>query len=225
VTQETLIRCKWAGSDPLYCQYHDEEWGVPNHDSRALWEMLMLEGFQAGLAWIIILRKREAFRKAFKNFDPKKVARFDEEDIQRLLADPGIVRSRAKIEATIAGARIYLEMQAAGDDFSGYAWSFVGGKPIQNTGPVPALTPLSEQISKALKKRGFKFVGPTIVYAWMQAVGMVNDHAPNCFRHKEVETPAENLGSAIHKRFAALGGIELQTPPRKKSHRKPPTFE
>jgi DNA-3-methyladenine glycosylase I len=179
---KSLIRCFWAGSDPLYCKYHDEEWGVPNHDSRALWEMLMLEGFQAGLAWIIILRKREAFRKAFKNFDPQKVARFDEEDIQRLLADPGIVRARAKIEATITGARIYLDMQKAGDDFSNFAWSFVDGKPIQNTGPVPAQTPLSEQISKALKKRGFKFVGPTITYAWMQAVGMVNDHARDCFR-------------------------------------------
>ena len=148
----------------------------------------MLEGFQAGLAWIIILRKREAFRKAFKNFDPQKVARFDEEDIQRLLADPGIVRARAKIEATITGARIYLDMQKAGDDFSNFAWSFVDGKPIQNTGPVPAQTPLSEQISKALKKRGFKFVGPTITYAWMQAVGMVNDHAPDCFRRKALST-------------------------------------
>jgi DNA-3-methyladenine glycosylase I len=184
VTQKTLIRCSWAGSDPLYCQYHDEEWGVPQHDSRALWEMLMLEGFQAGLSWITILRKREAFRKAFNNFDPKKIARFTEEDIARLLADPGIVRARAKIEATIAGARIYLEMQAAGDDFSNFAWSFVDGKPIQNTGPLPAQTPLSAEISKALKKRGFKFVGPTIVYAWMQAVGMVNDHAPDCFRRK-----------------------------------------
>ena len=186
MASKNLIRCAWAGSDPLYCRYHDEEWGVPQHDSRALWEMLMLEGFQAGLSWITILRKREAFRMAFKNFDPEKVADFGEADITRLLADPGIVRSRAKIEATIAGARIYLEMQAAGDDFSKFSWSFVGGKPIQNTGPLPAQTPLSEEISKALKKRGFKFVGPTIAYAWMQAVGMVNDHAPECFRRKAV---------------------------------------
>jgi DNA-3-methyladenine glycosylase I len=186
LASKNLIRCSWAGSDPLYCKYHDEEWGVPQHDSRALWEMLMLEGFQAGLSWITILRKREAFRKAFKNFDPAKVARFGEADIARLLADPGIVRSRAKIEATIAGARIYLEMQASGDDFSNFAWSFVGGEPIQNAGPIPAQTPLSEEIAKALKKRGFKFVGPTIVYAWMQAVGMVNDHAPDCFRRKAV---------------------------------------
>ena len=186
MASKNLIRCSWAGSDPLYCAYHDEEWGVPRYDGRALWEMLMLEGFQAGLSWITILRKREAFRKAFKSFDPARVARFTGKDITRLLADPGIVRSRAKIEATIAGARIYLEMQAAGDDFSRYVWSFVGGKPIQNTGLVPARTPLSEEISKALKKRGFKFVGPTIVYAWMQAVGMVNDHAPQCFRRNAV---------------------------------------
>ena len=186
MTQKTLTRCSWAGSDPLYCKYHDEEWGVPQHDSRALWEMLMLEGFQAGLSWITILRKREAFRKAFRNFDPSKVAHFTEADIARLLDDPGIVRSRAKIEATIAGAQIYLAMQKAGDDFSRFAWSFVGDKPIQNTGPLQAKTPLSEEISKALKKRGFKFVGPTIVYAWMQAVGMVNDHAPECFRRKAV---------------------------------------
>jgi DNA-3-methyladenine glycosylase I len=164
--------------------YHDTEWGVPQHDSRALWEMLMLEGFQAGLSWITILRKREAFRKAFKGFDPRKVARFTEADITRLLQDSGIVRSRAKIEATINGARIYLAMHKAGEDFSTFAWNFVGGKPIGNSGPVPAKTPLSEEISKELKKRGFKFVGPTIVYAWMQAVGMVNDHAPDCFRRK-----------------------------------------
>lgn len=184
MAEKNLIRCTWAGNDPLYCAYHDEEWGVPQHDSRELWEMLMLEGFQAGLSWITILRKREAFRKAFKNFDPAKVARFGESDIERLLQDAGIIRSRAKIEATIHGARIYLEMQKAGEDFSKFAWSFVDGKPIQNTGPLPAQTPLSLEISKVLKKRGFKFVGPTIVYAWMQAVGMVNDHAPGCFRRK-----------------------------------------
>jgi DNA-3-methyladenine glycosylase I len=170
--------------------YHDEEWGVPVHDSRALWEMLMLEGFQAGLAWIVILRKRDAFRKAFKAFDPKKVARFTEADIARLLGDAGIVRSRAKIEATIAGAKIFLEMEKAGEDFAEFAWSFVGGKAIQNSGPVPASTSLSEKISKELKRRGFKFVGPTIVYAWMQAVGLVNDHAAECFRRKAV-TPAD----------------------------------
>jgi DNA-3-methyladenine glycosylase I len=138
------------------------------------------------LSWITILRKREAFRKAFKNFDPRKVAGFTDADVARLLEDPGIVRSRAKIEATILGARIYLAMQAGGEDFSEFAWSFVKGRPIQNTGPLPAKTPLAEEVSKALKERGFKFVGPTIAYAWMQAVGMVNDHAPECFRRREV---------------------------------------
>jgi len=167
-------------------KYHDEEWGLPLHDSRALWELLMLEGFQAGLAWIIILRKREAFRKAFKNFDPEAVARFREADIARLLTDSGIVRSRAKIEATIGGARTYLAMRDAGEDFSSFVWNLAGGKSIQNTGPVPAQTPLSEEISKTLKKRGFKFVGPVIVYAWMQAAGIVNDHAATCFRRKAV---------------------------------------
>jgi DNA-3-methyladenine glycosylase I len=183
----TLKRCAWAGNDPLYVAYHDTEWGVPQHDPRMLWEMLMLEGFQAGLAWITVLRKREALRKAFKRFDPAKVARFDESDVTRLLADDGIIRSRAKIEATVAGARIYQSMKKNGDDFAAYAWSFTGGKPLKGDGKsVPAYTPLSEQISKDLKKRGFKFVGPTIVYAWMQAVGIVNDHAAHCFRRNKV---------------------------------------
>jgi DNA-3-methyladenine glycosylase I len=179
-----MQRCPWAESDPLLQSYHDEEWGVPQYDSRALWEMLMLEGFQAGLSWIIILRKRDAFRKAFKNFDPKRVARFNETDVARLLENAGIVRSRAKIEATIGGARSYLAMQAAGEDFSKYIWNMAGGKPIQNSGELIVKSELSEEISKALKKKGFKFVGPVIVYAWMQAVGIVNDHAHNCFRRK-----------------------------------------
>jgi DNA-3-methyladenine glycosylase I len=166
--------------------YHDEEWGVPEYDSRRLWEALMLDGFQAGLSWTIILRKRDAFRKAFRNFDPEKVARFDKADVVRLLENPAIVRSRAKIEATIAGARIYLGMQTAGDDFARFVWGIAGGKPIQNTGPVPVSTPLSEAMSKALRGRGFKFVGPVIVYAWMQAVGIVNDHSASCFRRKTV---------------------------------------
>jgi len=171
--------------------YHDEEWGVPEYDSRALWEALMLDGFQAGLSWAIILRKRDAFREAFKNFDPAKVARFGEADVTRLLENPGIVRSRAKIEATIAGARIYLEMQNAGEDFAGFVWGIAGGRPIQNTGAVPSSTPLSEEMSKALKQRGFKFVGPVIVYAWMQAVGIVNDHSAACFRRKAVASLAK----------------------------------
>jgi len=182
-----MKRCTWAGADPLYVAYHDEEWGVPQRDPRMLWEMLMLEGFQAGLAWITVLRKREALRKAFKGFDPANVARFGEQDVARLLADPGIIRSRAKIEATIAGAKIYQAMQKNGEDFAAYCWSFTDGKPIMGDGKsVPASTPLSERISKDLKKRGFKFVGPTIVYAWMQAVGIVNDHAAECFRRAAV---------------------------------------
>jgi len=162
--------------------YHDTEWGVPVRDSRALWELLMLEGFQAGLAWIIVLRKRDAFRKAFKGFDPAKVARFKEDDIECLLQDSGIIRSRAKIEATIQAARIYIDMEKSGEDFSAFLWNVVGGKPIRNEGPVPAQTPLAVEMSKQLKKRGFKFVGPVIVYAFMQAAGMVNDHSPACFR-------------------------------------------
>ena len=179
-------RCAWAEGDPLMAAYHDEEWGVPERDSRALWEKLMLDGFQAGLSWRTILYKRAAFRAAFQGFVPEIVARFGEDDIARLLQDPGIVRSRAKIEATIAGARVYMAMKEAGEDFSDWVWGLAGGAPIQGGDTVPAKTPLSESISAALKKRGFKFVGPVIVYAWMQAVGLVNDHAPDCFRRDAV---------------------------------------
>lgn len=186
-------RCAWPGKDALYVAYHDEEWGVPVYDSRELWETLMLEGFQAGLAWIVILRKREAFRKAFKGFDPAKVARFGEKDIARLMADEGIVRSRAKIEATIAGAQIFLEMKRSGEDFGQWVWGLAGGKPVMGTGVPVANTETAEAISKALKKRGFKFVGPVIVYAWMQAVGMVNDHAVECFKRKEVALRAAGV--------------------------------
>jgi DNA-3-methyladenine glycosylase I len=181
-TKTAKSRCTWAESDPLLRDYHDTEWGVPERDSRALWELLMLEGFQAGLSWITVLRKREAFRKAFKGFDPVKVARFREADVERLLNDPSIIRSRAKIQATINAARIYLEMQEAGQDFATFLWGIVGGKPVRNAGPVPAQTLLSVEMSTQLKKRGFKFVGPVIVYAFMQAAGMVNDHSPTCFR-------------------------------------------
>ena len=183
---EIVHRCSWAESAPLLRAYHDVEWGVPEYDSRALWEKLMLDGFQAGLSWAIILNKRDAFRKAFKNFNPEKVARFGEDDVTRLLGDAGIVRSRAKIEATIGGARAYLAMRDAGEDFSDFVWSMAGGKPLQNTGQILTESPLSGEISKALKKRGFKFVGPVTVYAWMQAVGIVNDHAANCFRRNAV---------------------------------------
>lgn len=161
--------------------YHDTEWGRPIRDGRALWEQLMLEGFQAGLAWITVLRKREAFRAAFADFDPAKVAEFGEADVLRLLDNPGIIRSRAKIEATIQGARIYLDMVARGEDFAAFCWAFTDGQVIHGDGrTLPASTPLSADLSKELKRRGFKFVGPTIVYAWMQAVGMVDDHASAC---------------------------------------------
>lgn len=178
----TKSRCAWAEGDQLMRDYHDAEWGVPERDSRTLWELLMLEGFQAGLAWITVLRKRDAFRKAFKGFEPARVARFKEKDIERLLKNPGIIRSRAKIEATIKAARIYLQMQKSGKDFATFLWAIVGGKPIRNEGPILAQTPLAVEMSKQLKKRGFKFVGPIIVYAFMQAAGMVNDHSAKCFR-------------------------------------------
>jgi len=182
-----LHRCSWAEGDPIMRAYHDEEWGVPQHDPQMLWEMLMLEGFQAGLAWIIILRKRDAFRKAFAGFDPKKVARFGKTDIKRLMNDAGIVRARAKIDATIGGAKLFVEMEKGGESFNDFCWSFTDGKALKGNGRTfLASTPLSETISKEMKRRGFKFVGPTIVYAWMQAVGIVNDHSTGCFRRDQV---------------------------------------
>lgn len=182
-----LTRCAWAQSDPLMRAYHDEEWGVPERDPRALWEKLMLDGFQAGLAWITVLRKRDAFRAAFKGFEPDKVAKFKERDIERLLGNAGIIRSRAKIESTITGARIFREMRDSGEDFSDFCWSFTDDEVLRGDGiDLPAKTPLSEEVSKELKRRGFKFVGPTIVYAWMQAVGIVNDHSADCFRRDQV---------------------------------------
>ncbi|MES2988922.1 MAG: DNA-3-methyladenine glycosylase I [Pseudomonadota bacterium] len=178
-----MSRCAWAGDDPVMQAYHDAEWGVPIRDARTLWEMLMLEGFQAGLSWRTILHRREGFRRAFAEFDPVKVAMFGPEDVERLMGDPGIIRARAKIEATIGAARIYCAMADTGEDFSGWLWGLAGGETQVNDGVhVPASTPVSEAMSKALKARGFKFVGPVIVYAFMQAVGMVNDHAPGCFR-------------------------------------------
>jgi DNA-3-methyladenine glycosylase I len=194
---EPANRCPWRGlaGDPLYEAYHDAEWGVPEYDSRALWEKLVLDGFQAGLAWITILRKREAFRAAFADFDPQVVARFGEADRARLMADAGIVRSNAKIDAAIGGARIFLDMREAGQDLSTFLWSFTGGAPIQNAwddvSRVPAQTPLAAEVAKALKDKGFKFCGPVIVYAFMQAVGMVNDHVVTCFRHG----PVSRLGA------------------------------
>jgi DNA-3-methyladenine glycosylase I len=167
--------------------YHDTEWGVPIRDSRTLWEMLMLEGFQAGLSWSIILKRREGFRRAFDGFDPVKVAAYDEAKVAALMADPGIIRARAKIEATIGGAKIFLAMRDAGEDFAAFAWDLAGGEPRKGDGvTIVASTPASEAMSKALKAKGFKFCGPVIVHAWMQAVGMVDDHAKDCFRREEV---------------------------------------
>ncbi|GAB0118433.1 DNA-3-methyladenine glycosylase I [Acidisoma sp. 7E03] len=179
------LRCAWADSDPVMQAYHDDEWGVPVRDSRMLWEMLMLEGFQAGLSWRTILLRREGFRTAFRGFVPETVAAFDDRDVERLMADPGIIRARAKILATIGGARAYLAMRDRGEDFADFTWSFTKGRVLRGDGvTLPAETPLSIEISKALKARGFKFVGPVIVYAWMQAVGLVDDHAKACFCRK-----------------------------------------
>ncbi|TKA95514.1 DNA-3-methyladenine glycosylase I [Cereibacter changlensis] len=187
----TEERCAWCGTDPLYVAYHDDEWGVPEWDSRALWEKLVLDGFQAGLAWITILRKREAFRAAFAGFDPAVVATWGEPEVQRLLADPGIVRHRGKIEATIGNAQAYLRIEERGS-FSDFLWQHVGSHPVQNRftgGDIPTETPEARAMSKALKAEGFKFCGPTIVYAFMQATGMVNDHVVTCHVHDRVAAP------------------------------------
>ena len=176
-----IRRCAWPGADPMMVAYHDDEWGKAEHDARALWEKLTLDGFQAGLSWSIILRKRDAFRKAFAGFVPAKVARFGEKEVTRLLGDAGIVRSRAKIEAAIGGARIYCDMAERGEDFSAFCWAFTDGKVKKGNGKtVPTETELSRAISKELKRRGFKFVGPTTAYALMQACGIVNDHIDGC---------------------------------------------
>lgn len=180
-------RCPWATADPLYLAYHDDEWGVPVHDDRTLFEFLILEGAQAGLSWITILRKRDAYRRAFDNFDPAAVAAFDDDKIASLLADPGIVRNRLKIRAAVDNARAFLAVQREFGRFDAYVWSFVGGRPRVNhwtaLAEVPAETAESRALSADLKRRGFRFVGPTIMYAFMQAVGMVNDHLTTCFRH------------------------------------------
>jgi len=179
-----IIRCSWAGDDPLYIAYHDTEWGVPVHDELELFDRLMLEGFQAGLSWITILRKREAFHRAFDGWDPERIAAYGEVDIARLLADPGIVRNRLKIHGAVRNARAYLAMRDDGESFSEFLWSFVGGTPIVNhpvqLGDIPPSSPEAEAMSKALKKRGFTFVGPTICYAFMQSAGLVDDHIVGC---------------------------------------------
>ena len=185
-----LIRCGWAGQDPVYVAYHDTEWGVPVRDDRKLFEFLILEGAQAGLSWITILKRRENYRKAFAGFDPEKVARFGKRDIARLLKDEGIIRNRLKIESAVKNAQAFLKVQEEFGNFSDYHWGFVDGKPLVNRfksmKEVPAKTPLSDAFSKDLKRRGFSFVGSTIIYAHMQAVGMVNDHVLACFRHREL---------------------------------------
>lgn len=186
---EERVRCPWCGTDPLYVEYHDREWGVPLHGSRELWEALILDSFQAGLAWITVLRKRENFRRAFGDFDPVRVAAYGEADIQRLLGDAGIIRHRGKIEAAIAGARAWLRIEER-EGFAQFLWRFVDGEPVQNRfrrlADVPAQTPVSEAMSRALRDEGFRFVGPTCVYAFMQGAGLVNDHLVDCFRHAEV---------------------------------------
>jgi DNA-3-methyladenine glycosylase I len=190
MSRKEKIRCGWAGDDGTYVAYHDGEWGVPVHDDRRLFEFLVLEGAQAGLSWITILRKRDAYRAAFDDFDPEKVARYDARRVQKLLKNEGIVRNRLKIESAVKNARAFLAVQEEVGSFAEYQWGFVDGKPIVNRWPslkqIPPRTPLSDAISKDLKRRGFSFVGSTIVYAHMQAVGMVNDHVIDCFRHAEV---------------------------------------
>ena len=185
-----LIRCSWPGQDPLYVAYHDTEWGVPEYDDRALYEKLVLDGFQAGLSWITILRKRENFRRAFDGFVPEKIARYTPKKVERLMQDAGIVRNRQKIEGTVASARAYLDIMEKGSGFSALLWDFVGGRPkinnFRSIKQVPAETPVSRAMSKELASRGFKFCGPTIVYAFMQATGMVNDHLVDCHRHREL---------------------------------------
>lgn len=187
-------RCDWVGTEAIYEDYHDTEWGVPEYDSRALWEKLILDGFQAGLSWITILKKRDNFRAAFAGFDPDIVATWGEDDVARLLQDAGIIRHRGKIEATITNARAWQKIEAE-QGFDRYLWGYVGGTPLQNTwtslAEVPAQTPLSQEISKDLKKRGFKFCGPTIVYAFMQACGLINDHLVTCPRHEPVRAMSD----------------------------------
>jgi len=191
VPPPALVRCPWPkAANALYVAYHDEEWGVPERDDRALWEKLILDGAQAGLSWETILNKRENYRRAFAGFDPAVIARWNARHVTKLMGDPGIVRNRAKIESAIGNARAYLELSEREGSFARWVWSFVDGEPVVNrwtrTGQVPPQTPVSERLSKELRARGFRFVGPTIVYAWMQAVGMVNDHLVTCFRHAEV---------------------------------------
>jgi len=197
MAKREVVRCGWCGADPLYVAYHDEEWGVPVVDDRKLFEFLILEGAQAGLSWITILRKREAYRKAFADFDAREVARFGARQVRKLLADPGIVRNKLKVESAVSNARAFLRVQEEFGSFARYQWTFTRGKPIVNRhrkhGDIAPRTELSDALSKDLRKRGFRFVGSTIVYAHMQAVGMVNDHLVGCFRHAPLAKPRRSL--------------------------------
>jgi len=199
------IRCTWAGDDPLYVEYHDKEWGVPARDDQRLFEFLVLEGAQAGLSWITILRKREAYREAFWGFDPERVARFGSKEINKLLKNPGIVRNRLKLESAVTNARAFLRVQEEYDGFAPFIWQFVGDSPIVNRWKslkqVPARTHESDRMSKDLQKRGFKFVGSTICYAFMQAVGMVNDHMVDCFRYREIRRSPRSWNVQRHVRI------------------------
>jgi DNA-3-methyladenine glycosylase I len=210
-----LVRCPWSGiADPIYARYHDQEWGVPKADDRALFEKLVLEGFQAGLSWLTILKKRENFRHAFHDFEPERIARYGAKDIARLMADPGIVRNRLKVEATIDNARALLALQQR-TSLAGFLWSFLDGRPQINRHTtfktVPAETPVSKAISKALKAEGFRFVGPTTIYAFMQATGMVNDHLVGCHRHGPC--------AELQRRFTAPARVSGSGPSRLPSHR------
>jgi DNA-3-methyladenine glycosylase I len=201
---KNLKRCAWPGNDPLMIQYHDDEWGVPQHDDRKLYEFLVLEGMQAGLSWAIILRKRENFRRVLDDFDPAKVAAYISKDVERLISDAGIIRNRLKIEAAIVNARCFLEVQEEFDSFDRYMWQFIEGKPIRNRfrslSEIPATSPESDRISKDMKRRGFKFVGSTVIYAHMQATGMVNDHLTSCFRYGLINPQRPAGNSSIHRR-------------------------
>lgn len=193
-----VTRCKWAGNDPLYIAYHDQEWGIPLYDEKKLFEFLLLEGFQAGLSWLTILKKRENYRKALEDFDPARIASFEDKKMEELLQNPGIIRNRRKIRGAVQNAQAYLEVCRENGSFTQYVWQFCGGRPLINnwldSEDVPAQTPESQAMSKDLKKRGFTFVGPTICYAFMQATGMVNDHTVDCFRHREISELSATVG-------------------------------
>jgi len=201
MTAKQLRRCGWGESNPMYLRYHDEEWGVPVHNDRRLFEMLILEGTQAGLSWLIVLRKREEYRKAFDNFDASRIARYTEKKVRKLLLNSGIIRNRLKITAAIDNAKAFLKVQKEFGSFDKFLWSFVGGAPRQNRfkrlREIPSRTPQSDAMSRELKKRGFRFVGSTICYAFMQAVGMVNDHLVSCYRHKEIARKSKTLQNKI----------------------------